>query len=64
MAEAFLHSKILSHDLGLVKYFLGIEFHCFKNKQISSQSKYVLDLLSDHFLTLYNLFSEMDSPSL
>ena len=44
--KSFLHSQFHTKDLGMLKYFLGIEV--MRNKQgiLLSQWKYVLDLLS------------------
>ena len=42
--KSFLHSKFHTKDLGMLKYFLGVEV--MRSKQFS-QWKYVLDLLSE-----------------
>ena len=43
--KSFLHSQFHTKDLGMLKYFLGVEV--MRNKQgiLLSQQKYVLDLL-------------------
>ena len=44
--KSFLHSQFHTKDLGMLKYFLGIEVMRSKRGIFLSQRKYVLDLLS------------------
>ena len=44
--KPFLHSQFYTKDLGMLKYFLGIEVMRSKRGIFLSQRKYVLDLLS------------------
>ena len=44
--KSFLHSQLHTKDLGILKYFLGIEVKRSKRVIFFSQRKYVLDLLS------------------
>ncbi|XP_071933223.1 uncharacterized protein [Coffea arabica] len=44
--KTFLHSQFQTKDLGLLKYFLGIEIAKSRKGIFLSQRKYVLDLLS------------------
>ena len=45
--KSFLHSHFHTKDLGMLKYFLGVEV--MRNKQgiLLSQQKYVFDMLSE-----------------
>ena len=45
--KSFLYSQFHTKDLGMLKYFLGVEV--MRNKQgiLLSQQKYVLDMLSE-----------------
>ena len=43
----FLHSQFHTKDLGMLKYFLGIEVMKSKQGIMLSQRKFVLDLLSE-----------------
>ena len=45
--KTFLHSQFQTKDLGLLKYFLGIEVAKSRKGIFLSQRKYVLDLLSE-----------------
>ena len=45
--KSFLHSQFHTKDLGLLKYFLGIELTRSKKGIFLSQRKYVLDLLTE-----------------
>ena len=45
--KSFLHSQFHTKDLGMLKYFLGVEVMRTKKRILLSQRKYVLDLLSD-----------------
>ena len=45
--KSFLHSKFHTKDLGMLKYFLGVEVMRSKQGIMLSQWKYVLDLLSE-----------------
>ena len=44
--KSFLHSQFHTKDLGMLKYFLGVEVMRSKQEIFLSQRKYVLDLLS------------------
>ena len=44
--KSFLHSQFHTKDLGMLKYFLGVEVMRNKQEILLSQQKYVLDLLS------------------
>ena len=44
--KTFLHSQFHTKDLGMLKYFLGVEVIRSKRRILLSQWKYVLDLLS------------------
>ena len=44
--KSFLHCQFHTKDLGILKYFLGIEVMRSKQRIMLSQQKYVLDLLS------------------
>ena len=44
--KSFLHSQFHTKDLGILKYFLGVEVMRSKQGILLSQRKYVLDLLS------------------
>ena len=44
--RSFLHSQFHTKDLGMLKYFLGVEVMRSKQGILLSQRKYVLDLLS------------------
>ena len=44
--KSFLHNQFHTKDLGMLKYFLGIEVMRRKQKILLSQRKYMLDLLS------------------
>ena len=44
--KSFLHSQFHIKDLGMLKYFLGIEVMRSKQEILLSQRKYVLDMLS------------------
>ena len=44
--KSFLHSQFHTKDLGMLKYFLGVEAMRSKPGIMLSQRKYVLDLLS------------------
>ena len=43
--KSFLHGQFHTKDLGMLKYFLGVEVIRSKREIILSQRKYVLDLL-------------------
>ena len=45
--KSFLHSLFHTKDLGMLKYFLGVEVIRSKHGIFLSQKKYVLDLLSE-----------------
>ena len=45
--KSFLHSQFHTKDLGMLKYFLGVEVMQSKHGIFLSQRKYVLDLLSE-----------------
>ena len=45
--ESFLHSQFHTKDLGMLRYFLGVEVMRSKHGIFLSQRKYVLDLLSE-----------------
>ena len=45
--KSFLHSQFHTKDLGMLRYFLGIEVMRSKHGIVLSQRKYVLDLLSE-----------------
>lgn len=52
--KEYLHSLFTIKDLGLAKYFLGIEVMQEPNKGIFiSQIKYIVDLLKDAGLSSY-----------
>ena len=44
--KSFLHSQFQTKDLGMLKYFLGVEVMRSKQGILLSQRKYVLDMLS------------------
>ena len=44
--KSFLESQFHTQDLGMLRYFLGIEVLRSKHEIFLSQRKYVLDLLS------------------
>ena len=45
--KSFLHTQFHTKDLGILRYFLGIEVMRSKHEIFLSQKKYVLDLLSE-----------------
>ena len=45
--KSFLQSQFHTKDLGMLRYFLGIEVMRSKHGIFSSQRKYVFDLLSE-----------------
>ena len=45
--KSFLHGQFHTKDLGMLKYFLGVEVMRSKCRIFLSQRKYVLDLLSE-----------------
>ena len=45
--KSFLHGQFHTKDLGMLKYFLGVEIMRSKHEIFLSQKKYVLDLLSE-----------------
>ena len=45
--KSFLHDQFHRKDLGMLKYFLGVEVLRSKHEIFLSQRKYVLDLLSE-----------------
>ena len=45
--KSFLHGQFHTKDLGILKYFLGVEVMRSKHRIFLSQRKYVLDLLSE-----------------
>ncbi|KAD4384488.1 hypothetical protein E3N88_24656 [Mikania micrantha] len=47
----FLRTKFLIKDLGILKYFLGIEVIAYDNGLCLSQRKYCLDLLAEYGMT-------------
>ena len=46
-SSSFLHGQLHTKDLGMLKYFLGVEILKSKHEIFLSQRKYVLDLLSE-----------------
>ena len=44
--KSFLHSRFHTKDLGILKYFLGVEVMRSKQRIMLSQRKYMLNLLS------------------
>ena len=44
--KSFLHGQFHTKDLGMLRYFLGVEVMQSKHEIFLSQRKYVLDLLS------------------
>ena len=44
--KSFLHGQFHTKDLGMLRYFLGVEVMWSKHEIFLSQRKYVLDLLS------------------
>ena len=45
--KSFLHGQFHTKDLGMLRYFLGVEVMRSKHRIFLSQRKYVLDLLSE-----------------
>ena len=45
--KSFLHTQFHTKDLGMLKYFLGVEVTRSKKRIFLSQRKYVMDLLSE-----------------
>ena len=45
--KSFIHGLFHTNDLGMLKYFLGVEVMRSKRGIFLSQKKYVLDLLSE-----------------
>ena len=45
--KSFLHNQFHTKDLGMLKYFLGIEVMKSKQRILLSQRRYVLNLLSE-----------------
>ena len=45
--KSFLHSQFYTKDLGMLKYFLGVEVMRNKQRILLSQQKYLLDMLSE-----------------
>ena len=45
--KSFLHCQFHTKDLGMLRYFLGVEVMRSKHEIFLSQRKYVLDLLSE-----------------
>ena len=45
--KSFLHNRFYTKELGMLRYFLGVEFMRRKHGIYLSQRKYVLDLLSE-----------------
>ena len=45
--KSFIHSQFHTKDLGMLKYFLGLEVMRSKQRIMLSQRKYVLDMLSE-----------------
>ena len=45
--KSFLHCQFHTKDLGMLRYFLGVEVMRRKHEIFLSQMKYVLDLLSE-----------------
>ena len=45
--KSFFHSQFQTKDLGMLKYFLGVEVMKSKQGILLSQRKYVLDMLSE-----------------
>ena len=45
--KSFLHNQFHIKDLGMLKYFLGVEVMKSKQRILLSQRKYVLDMLSE-----------------
>ena len=45
--KSFLHDQFHTKDLGMLRYFLGIEVMQSKHRIFLSQRRYVLDLLSE-----------------
>ena len=45
--KSFLHNRFHTKDLGMLRYFLGVEVMRSKQRIMLSQRKYVLDILSE-----------------
>ena len=45
--KSFIHSQFYTKDLGMLKYFLGVEVMRCKQRILLSQHEYVLNLLSE-----------------
>ena len=56
--KSFLHSQFHTKDLGMLKYFFGVEVIRSKQRILLSQQKYVLDMLSETMASKVQLTNE------